>query len=48
MEVERFALELGLELFDLYRVINHREIKFSVKYMLVPRNFQAVIAQKMC
>ena len=48
IEVERFALELGLEIFVLYRMINHRETKFSVKYTLVARNFQAVIAQKMC
>ena len=48
MEVEQFALELGLEIFVLYCVINHREIKFSVKYTLVARNFRAVIAQKMC
>ena len=48
MEVERFALELGLEIFVRYRVINHLEIKFSVKYTLVARNFRAVLAQKMC
>ena len=29
-------------------MINHREIKFSVKYTLVARNFRAVIAQNMC
>ena len=48
MEVERFALELGLEIFVLCRVINHLEIKFYVKYTLVASNFRAVIAQKMC
>ena len=48
MEVCRFALEFGLEIFVLYRVINRLEIKFWVKYKLVARNFRAVIAQKMC
>ena len=48
MEVERFALELGVEIFVLYRVINHLEITFYVKYTLVASNFRAVIAWKMC
>ena len=48
MEVYRFALKFGFEIFVLYRVINHVEIKFWVKYTLVASNFQAVIAQKMC
>ena len=48
MEVQRFALEFGLETFVLYRVINHLEIKFWVKYTLVASNFGDVIAQKMC
>ena len=48
MEVQRFALEFGLEIFVLYHVINHLEIKFWVKYTLVASNFRAVIAQKMC
>ena len=48
MEVQRFALEFGLETFVLYRVINHLEINFWVKYMLVASNFRAVISQKMC
>ena len=48
MEVQRFALEFVLEIFVLYRVINHLEIKFWVKYTLVGSNFRAVIAQKMC
>ena len=48
MEVQRFALEFGLEIFVLYRVTNQLEIKFWVKYTLVASNFQAVIAQKMC
>ena len=48
MGVELFALELGLEIFVLYLVINHLEIKFWVKYTLVASNFRAVIAQKMC
>ena len=48
MEVEQFALELGLEIIVLYRVINHRERKFSVEYTLVARDFRAVIAWKMC
>ena len=48
MEVCRFALEFGLEIFVLYRVINHLELKFWVKYTLVASNFRAVIAQKMC
>ena len=47
MEVHRFALEFRLEIFFLYRVINHLEIKFLVKYTLVASNFRAVIAQKM-
>ena len=47
MEVHRFALEFRLEIFVLYRVINHLEIKFWVKYTLVASNFRAVIAQKM-
>ena len=48
MEVQRFAHEFGLEIFVLYRVINHLEIKFWVKYTLVGCNFRAVITQKMC
>ena len=36
-----------MELFVLYHVINHLEIKFWVKYTLVASNFRAVIAQKM-
>ena len=48
MEVQRFALEFGLEIFVLYRVINHLEIKFWVKYTLVASNIRAIIAQKMC
>ena len=48
MEVQRLALEFGLEIFVLYRVINHLEIKFWVKYTLVASNFRVVIAQKMC
>ena len=48
MKVKRFALELGLEIFVLYRVINHLEIKFYVKYTLVASNFRGVMAQKMC
>ena len=48
MEVQRFALEFVLEIFVLYRVINHLEIKFWVKYTLVGCNFRAVIALKMC
>ena len=47
MEVYRFALKFGFEIFVLYRVINHLEIKFWVKYTLVASNFRAVIAQKM-
>ena len=37
-----------MEIFVLYRVINHLEIKFLVKYTLVAGNFRAVITQKMC
>ena len=37
-----------MEIFVLYRLINHLEIKFWVKYTLVASNFRAVIAQKMC
>ena len=48
MEVCRFALEFGVEIFVLYRVINRLEIKFWVEYTLVASNFRAVIAQKMC
>ena len=48
MEVQRFALEFGLEIFDLYRVINHLEIKFWVKYTLVASNFRVIIAHEMC
>ena len=48
MEVYRFALEFGFEIFVLYRVINHLEMKFWLKYTLVAGNFRAVIAQKMC
>ena len=47
MEVQRFALEFGLEIFVLYRVFNHLEIKFWVKYTLEASNFRVVIAQKM-
>ena len=47
MEVQRFALEFGLEIFVLYCVINLLEIKFWVKYTLLASNFRAVIAQKM-
>ena len=47
MEVQRFALEFGLEIFVLHRVCNHLEIKFLEKYTLVASNFRAVIAQKM-
>ena len=48
MEVKRFALEFGLEIFFLYRVINHLETKFWAKYTLVASNFRLVIVQKMC
>ena len=48
MEVERFALEFCLEIFVLYRVINHLEVKFWAKNTLVASYAQAVIAQKMC
>ena len=48
MEVQRFVLEFGLEIFVLYRVINHLEMKYCVKYTLVASNFRAVIAKKMC
>ena len=48
MEVQLFALEFGLELFVLYRVVNHPEIKFWVKYTLVASNFRVIIAHEMC
>ena len=48
MVVQWFALEFGLEIFVLYRVINHLQIKFWVKYTLEDSNFRAVTAQKMC
>ena len=44
MEVERFAHEFGLEIFFLYSVINHLEIKFWAKNKLVPSYSRAVIA----
>ena len=47
MEVHRFALEFRLEIFVLYRVINHLEMKFWGNYTLVASNFRPVIAQKM-
>ena len=47
MEVQRFALEFGLEIFVLYRMINRLEIKFWVKYTLMASNYRVVIAQKM-
>ena len=39
MEVQRFPVEFGLEICVLYRVINHLEIKFWVKYTYVASNF---------
>ena len=48
IEFSRFALEFGLEILVLYRVINNLEIKFWVKYTFVAGNFRAVIAQKIC
>ena len=48
MEVQLFALVFGLEIFFLYLVVNHLDIKFWVTYKLVAGNFRAVIAQKMC
>ena len=48
MEVERFALELGLEIFVLYHVINHLEKKFCAKNTLLDSYSRAVIAWKMC
>ena len=48
MEVLRFALKFGWEIFILSRMINHLEEKYWVKYTLVAGNFRAVIAQKMC
>ena len=47
MEVQRSALEFGMEIFVLYRVTNHLEIKYWVKYTLVASNFRVVIDQKM-
>ena len=48
MEVQRFALELGMEIFVLYCVINHLEKKFCAKNTLVASYLRAVIAWKMC
>ena len=47
MEVQRFPLEFGWEIFVLHRVFNNLEIKFWEKYTLVASNFHAVIDQKM-
>ena len=41
-------MNLAWKYFFLFRVINHLEIKFWVKYTLVASNFRVVIAQKMC
>ena len=48
MEVQRFALEFGLEMFVLYHMTNNLEIKFWVQYTLVATNCRAVITRKMC
>ena len=48
MEVERIALELGLEIFVLYHVINHLEKKLCAKNTLVASYSRAVVAWKMC
>ena len=48
MEVQRFAVEFGLEIFVLYRVINHLEKKFCAKNTLVASYSGAVISKKMC
>ena len=44
MEAQRFTHEFGLEIFSLYRVINHLQIKFWVKIMLVDSYSRVVIA----
>ena len=48
MEVELFALELGLEILVQYRVINHLEIKFWVKNKFEASYSRAAIAYKLC
>ena len=48
MEVKRIAPEFGLEIFFLYHVINHLEIKFWVTNTLVASYSWDVIASKMC
>ena len=47
MEVQRFAHEVGLEIFFLYQEINNLEIKYWVKKMLVASYSRAIIAEKM-
>ena len=44
MEVKRFTLELGLEIFFLYHLINHIEKLFCAKNTLVAIYSRAVIA----
>ena len=44
MEVQRVAHEFGLEIFFLYRGINHLKIKFWEKNTLVASYSRAVIA----
>ena len=44
MEVQRFAHELGLEIFFLYRVMNHIEKTFCAKNTLVASYSRAVIS----
>ena len=48
MKVKRFAHEFGLEIFFLYHEINHLEIKFWVKEMLMASYSHALIALKIC
>ena len=47
MEVQRFALKFGLEIFFLYRVISHLGKKFCGKNTLVDSYSRAVIVWKM-
>ena len=48
MEVKRLIHEFGLEIFFLYRGINHPEMKFCIKSTLVASYSRALIELKMC
>ena len=48
MEVQRFVHEFGLEIFFLYREINHLKVKHWVKNTLVATYSRALIWFKIC